>query len=195
MSYVDSQLLPGEMVVYRGRLHRMIFTFPALIALLLVVVLLMSIRIRQELWVALVFAIVAVVAFVPAWILYSSSEFAVTNKRVVMKVGMVRRRTLETLLSKVESIDVDQSILGRMFDYGTITVVGTGGSKEAFHRLSKPLEFRRQVQASISSGEESRAPASNRQERACPYCAEKILAAAKVCRFCGREVTSVQGAT
>jgi len=194
MSYVDSQLLPGESVVYRGRLHRMIFGFPVAVATLLVVILIVSIRVRQELWVALLFAVVAVAAFIPAWVLYTSSEFAVTNKRVVMKVGLIRRRTLETLLSKVESIDVDQSILGRMFDYGTITVVGTGGSKEGFHRIGKPLEFRRQVQAAISSAEDARGALPRteaRQERACPYCAEKILAAAKICRFCGREVGPV----
>jgi uncharacterized membrane protein YdbT with pleckstrin-like domain len=193
MSYVDSQLLPGEMVVYRGRLHRLIFTFPLLVTVLLIAVLIMSIRIREELWVALLFALIAVAAFIPAWILYSSSEFAVTNKRVVMKVGMIRRRTLETLLSKVESIDVDQSVLGRMFGYGGITVVGTGGSKESFNRIGAPLEFRRQVQAAIAAAEESRGPApaavEARDERPCPFCAEKILKAAKVCRYCGREVT------
>ena len=155
------------------------------------VVLIASIKIHQELFVAALFAAIALVTFAWSWILYSSSEFAVTNKRVVMKVGFVRLRTLETLLSKVESIDVDQTVLGRMFDYGTIVVVGTGGSRESFNRIGKPLEFRRQVQASIAAREEIGAPAArdaSRKERKCPFCAEMILADAKICRFCGRDV-------
>ncbi|HEY6220571.1 MAG TPA: PH domain-containing protein [Gemmatimonadaceae bacterium] len=192
MSYVDSQLLPGEAVVYRGRLHRLVFTFPAIVAALMLIVLIASIKIRQELFVAALFAAIALVTFLWSWVLYSSSEFAVTNKRVVMKVGFIRRRTLETLLSKVESIDIDQTVVGRMFDYGTIVVVGTGGSRESFNRIGEPLEFRRQVQAAIAAREEIGAPAartdSGRKERKCPFCAEMILADAKICRFCNRDL-------
>jgi uncharacterized membrane protein YdbT with pleckstrin-like domain len=194
MSYVDSQLLPGESVTYRGRLHRIIFSAPIVVATLLAIVLIASIRIRQELWVAALFAIVAAYTFVWAYVVYSSSEFAVTNKRVIMKVGWIRRRTLETLLSKVEGIGVEQDLFGRMLDYGTIQVTGTGGTKESFHRISRPLEFRRQVQAAISTIDETRGQVAGgppRQERDCPFCAERILVAAKVCKHCGRDVPAV----
>jgi uncharacterized membrane protein YdbT with pleckstrin-like domain len=87
----------------------------------------------------------------PPWIRASSSEFAITNKRVLIKVGLVRRHSLELLLQKVEGIGVDQSILGRILGYGTITVSGVGGTKEAFRMISSPLEFRRQVQASLAT--------------------------------------------
>src|SRR5262249_21932773 len=128
--------------------------------------------------------------------------FAVTDKRVVIKVGWIRRRTLETMLSKVEGVGVDQSLTGRMLGYGSIEVTGTGGTREEFARIADPLEFRRQVQAAISAADEARGGAavsarpagylpSDRQERECPYCAERILAKAKVCRFCGRDVSAV----
>lgn len=83
---------------------------------------------------------------IPAWINRSTSEFAVTNRRVIVKVGWIRRRSLETLLMKVEGIQVEQSILGRILNYGTITITGTGGSREVFDRIAAPLEFRRKVQ-------------------------------------------------
>ena len=81
------------------------------------------------------------------WITARTSEFAVTNKRVIIKVGLIRRHTLELLLGKVESIGVDQSILGRIVGYGSIVVIGTGGTKEPFKNIAEPLEFRKQVQA------------------------------------------------
>ena len=151
-------------------------------------------------WLVAVTAIIAAYTFTGAWVTYKTSEFAVTDKRVVIKVGWIRRRTLETMLSKVEGIGVDQSLTGRALGYGTIEVTGTGGTREEFTRIADPLEFRRQVQAAISAADEARgatsAPAAgylpaDRQERECPYCAERILVKAKVCRFCGRDVSAV----
>jgi uncharacterized membrane protein YdbT with pleckstrin-like domain len=81
-----------------------------------------------------------------SYINYTSSEFGVTNRRVLIKVGFVRRRSLELFLQKLEGIGVDQGILGRIFGYGTITVTGTGGTKEVFRAIAAPLEFRRMVQ-------------------------------------------------
>src|SRR6202034_3784582 len=102
-------------------------------------------------WIAAgIIAAIGLVLFLPPWIRSVSSEFAITNKRVLIKVGLVRRHSLELLLSKVEGIGVDQGVLGRILGYGTITVSGVGGTKEAFRTISNPLEFRRQVQASLS---------------------------------------------
>ena len=70
----------------------------------------------------------------------------VTTKRVVFKVGFVRRRTLELLLKHVEAILVDQSVPGRIFGYGSVTLTGTGGVREVFHNVSSPLELRRRIQ-------------------------------------------------
>jgi uncharacterized membrane protein YdbT with pleckstrin-like domain len=78
---------------------------------------------------------------------FVTSEFAVTNKRLIVKVGVLRRRIVEMQLSKVEAIAVDQSLLGRIFGYGNIVVTGTGGTKEPFSAISSPLKFRRAVQA------------------------------------------------
>ena len=76
---------------------------------------------------------------------YKTSEFAVTTKRVIIKVGVFRRRTLELLLRQVEAISVEQTVLGRILGFGSVTLTGTGGVREVFHNISSPLEFRRQI--------------------------------------------------
>jgi len=162
MSYVDSQLLPGEVVLHRARRSKALFTAPWIVvglAVLAAVAALMGVP-PYKIWLwRLALALLAIAAawYVGCKIRYTSAEFAVTNKRVIIKTGWMRRRTLETMLSKIEGVGVDQGILGRMMNYGSITVTGTGGTKEVFDEIANPLEFRRQVQGAISAGEDARA--------------------------------------
>jgi uncharacterized membrane protein YdbT with pleckstrin-like domain len=138
---------------------------------------------------------------VPPLIRYVGTEFAVTNKRVLSKTGFIQRESDETLLSKVEAIAVDQGILGRMLGFGTVRITGSGGTEDAFAGISQPLEFRRQVQTQVMEFEERRGSFAGargsgeleapRVERDCPYCAERILARARVCKHCGREVEPI----
>jgi uncharacterized membrane protein YdbT with pleckstrin-like domain len=79
----------------------------------------------------------------------NATEMAVTNRRVVIKTGLASRKTIEMLLNKVESIEVSETAFGRMLGYGTIVVIGTGGTPEPFHKVAHPLEFRSQVQQQI----------------------------------------------
>jgi uncharacterized membrane protein YdbT with pleckstrin-like domain len=141
MSYVDKSLLPGEQVTYRTHLHKIMFFGPIVLALFGALLMVVAV------WVGVIVLPIALVLIVAAYVRYRSSEFAVTNKRVIIKVGMLQRRTLEMLLAKVEAISVDQGIGGRILDYGSITVIGTGGTKESFTQIANPLDFRRAVQA------------------------------------------------
>jgi len=84
--------------------------------------------------------------FISPLIAVSTSEFAVTNKRIIIKTGFISRKTLEMNLSKIESVNVDQGILGRMLGYGTIRIFGTGGTRESFLKIKQPLEFRKKFQ-------------------------------------------------
>jgi uncharacterized membrane protein YdbT with pleckstrin-like domain len=74
------------------------------------------------------------------------SEFGITNKRLIIKTGIFSRKTLELNLSKIESVNVNQSILGRILGYGSLGVIGTGGTSENFLSIKNPLEFRRKFQ-------------------------------------------------
>jgi uncharacterized membrane protein YdbT with pleckstrin-like domain len=82
-----------------------------------------------------------------AFVKRQSSDFAVTNKRVMMKTGVFSTRSIELLLSKIEAIAVNQSFAGRIFGYGDIVVTGSGGTREAFSNIQGPLAFRRAVQS------------------------------------------------
>ncbi len=169
MSYVDNSLLPNEQVVRRARLSRVIFVAPAAwvtIGLLFVVAAFwgmpesckFGVGARFECfafavtsvagyWAAAIFLTIGLMIGLARYVNFATSEFAITNVRVIMKVGMLRRRTLEMQLVKLEAIAVDQGILGRLFRYGNIVVTGTGGTKEPFKRISDPVEFRRAAQA------------------------------------------------
>ncbi len=144
MAYIESNLLADETVIHRASLHWLVY-WQAMLAGVAGVALMWI----EPLAGAIAFAL-AVVLAIPPFIAKSTSEFGVTSKRVIIKVGLVRRRTLELLLRQVESIQVEQSILGRIFNYGSITLSGTGGVREVFHNIAAPLEFRRKIQSLIA---------------------------------------------
>jgi len=75
-----------------------------------------------------------------------TSEFVITNKRVIMKTGFISRKTFEMNLQKIESVNVDQSFWGRLMGFGTVSIIGTGGSRESFADIANPLLFRRKFQ-------------------------------------------------
>jgi uncharacterized membrane protein YdbT with pleckstrin-like domain len=144
MSYIDENLLNGEQVVYRATLHKIIYIWPAFL------VLLGLLAIAGSGQTALFFFVIAGIVAAICYAEFKASEFGITNKRVLVKVGIFSRRSVEILLTKVEGIGVNQGILGKSLDYGTIVITGTGGTKEPFNRISNPLEFRRKVQEQIA---------------------------------------------
>jgi uncharacterized membrane protein YdbT with pleckstrin-like domain len=198
MSYVESTLVPGERILYRGHLHWITFFGSAVVFILFTAWAIFVAAKDNNLGVAFVIFLIGSLPLAWSYLRYRCSEFAVTDKRVLVKTGMIRRHTLETLLNKVENISVEQSLLGRVLNYGTIQVTGTGSTKETFTNIAAPLEFRKQVQGATLNYEAVRSgaalptsTASEREERDCPFCAERILAKAKVCRFCGRDLSTI----
>jgi uncharacterized membrane protein YdbT with pleckstrin-like domain len=154
MSYVEKHLMPGEQIEYRTNLHWLVFVVPIL--LLIAAIWLFSLGGNIAKTLAFILIVGVLVTGLSAVIERQTSEFAVTNKRVLIKTGLIRRHSLETLLSKIESIGVAQSLLGRILGFGTIVISGTGGSKEPFHRIADPMMFRRRVQEQIAAMEERR---------------------------------------
>ena len=152
MNYVTRVLQPGESVVHTARIHPVIF-LPAFLWFVLALVLLIAamtlsgdLRIGGEA-LAAVAANFAEASALPALIRRASTELAVTDRRVIYKSGILARHTLEMNRSKVESVDVDQSLLGRLIGFGTITVRGTGGSLEPIRMIGDPLTFRSHITA------------------------------------------------
>jgi len=152
MNYVRRVLQPGESVVHTTRIHPIIFlsaiVWFAAALLLMITALSVSgdLRIGGEALAAFC-AIFALASAIPALIRRASTELAVTDRRVIYKSGVLARHTLEMNRSKVESVDVDQSLLGRLCGFGTITVRGTGGSLEPIRMIGDPLTFRSHITA------------------------------------------------
>ena len=87
--------------------------------------------------------VVGLVILGVAYVRYRSTEIAVTNRRIVIKLGLISRRTLEINIGKVESVQVEQGILGRLFGFGTLIIAGTGATHEPLRGIADPIGFRR----------------------------------------------------
>jgi uncharacterized membrane protein YdbT with pleckstrin-like domain len=165
MSYVEKHLIEGESIIYETRLHWIVLIVPVLLGLLFgltgVAMLVLSGRTAADQTVAresmmgagAVLLVVALFFIARGVLVRNATEMTVTNKRVFVKVGMAARRTIELLLSRVESIGVEESVMGRMLGYGTVIVHGTGGTPEVFNMIAHPLEFRTQVQQQIEKSQ------------------------------------------
>lgn len=116
--YVNNNLIRDERVEYEAKYHWIIFiSFKSLFSL-----------------------------FILPLIWMWTDEFVITNRRIIMKTGLISRHTLEMNMTKIESVNVYQSILGRILGYGEITIVGTGGTRETFVDIKNPILFRKMFQ-------------------------------------------------
>lgn len=154
MRYVRRVLQPGETVVYDTKLHWVIYIRAILLLVVCVILFAASVATsdNQNLSLALeiaaaIFALLALSAALRAFVRRATTELAVTDHRVIYKTGLLARHTIEMNRDKVESVDVDQTLLGRIFGYGTIVVRGTGGSLEPIRTIGDPLAFRSNITA------------------------------------------------
>jgi uncharacterized membrane protein YdbT with pleckstrin-like domain len=148
MSYVQRVLQPGEQVRHISSIHWIMYWPGVVVALLAVVAYWFSeTRHLPGIWryTAYALALVAVVLLIQQWFLSWITEIAVTNRRVIYKKGLIRRQTNEMNMDKVESVQIDQSILGRMLDYGDVKLLGTGEGFETLRTIASPIELRNSI--------------------------------------------------
>jgi uncharacterized membrane protein YdbT with pleckstrin-like domain len=149
MSYVNKVLQPGEEIRYRASRHWVAYV-PGLALHLLAGILWIAAP-SSEPWKSIVFLIAglsaaaALILIVQAWFKWWITEIAVTNRRIIYKTGFIRRETNEMHMDKVESVRVDQSILGRLLDYGDVNILGTGEGFEPLKGIDAPLELRNHI--------------------------------------------------
>ncbi|MPZ58520.1 MAG: PH domain-containing protein [Rhizobiales bacterium] len=149
-SYVERILQPGEQVRHVATLHWILYVpgFLVLIVSLAVLSFARSVERGEGFWLAVsaVLAAVAIIWIFQAWFKRWITEIAVTDRRVIYKTGFIRRDTNEMQMDKVESVRVDQPILGRLLDYGDVSVLGTGkGEFARLKTIAEPLELRNQI--------------------------------------------------
>lgn len=150
MSYVRHVLQPGENLRHLSRLHWVVY-LPGLILLVVSVLAIISVPQNETFPISVtliaVVSVIGLISVIQGWFKRWTTEIAVTDRRVIYKRGFIRRHTIEMNMDKIESVDVDQSALGRILDYGTITIRGTGTGIEPLDRIDSPIEFRNFVTA------------------------------------------------
>ncbi len=160
MSYVEHVIQPGETLVYRAPLHWIVYV-PGLVLGVIGIAIFgyaMSVQAADAggwrdilrvtiLAVGIVVLLVAVISLIVAFIRRHTTEIAITSRRAIYKTGVVRRITSEISVDKIETVLVDQSILGRLLNFGTIVIRGTGGGLEPVRNIGDPLTFRSKLTA------------------------------------------------
>jgi len=183
MGYIKNNLMPNEKILYSARVHPAVFLPSIVVFVMNIALFIYSLRMAVQvsttgsppppssataiigsslLCFSCFFFMYSIVLGLQALIIILTTEFAVTNRRVVAKTGFIRRHTLEMLLPKVESVAVRQNILGRLLNFGTVTVTGTGGTRESFRAIVAPLVVRKNINQII----EQYTQAYTQQERA-----------------------------
>ncbi|HEY5008521.1 MAG TPA: PH domain-containing protein [Caulobacteraceae bacterium] len=153
MSYLDKVLQPGEVVLVKARPHWIVLLGP-LVLLALAAVLAIGTAVVLSGSPALGgYAVAGLVALIALFLLAgrmitrATTEFCVTDHRIIVKRGVLSLHTVELNVDKVESVDVDQSLLGRMFGYGEVTIHGVGARWDPIPLISDPLGFRNAITA------------------------------------------------
>ena len=149
MSYVNEVMQPDETVRFRTNVHWSVY-LKAITALVIGLVLLAwywqdGTGNMILLLAAAAFGVSALILVVPPFLERLGTEIAITDRRIIYKTGLVQRHTVEISMDKVESVDVDQSVLGRIFGYGTVTVRGTGEAAEPLRNVAAPIALRNAV--------------------------------------------------
>jgi uncharacterized membrane protein YdbT with pleckstrin-like domain len=148
MSYVQRVLQPGEQVRHISSIHWIVYWPGVVVALLAVVAYFLGeTRLLPGVWryTAYALALVAVVLLVRQWLFSWVTEIAVTDRRIIYKRGLIRRQTNEMNMDKVESVQIDQSVLGRILDYGDVKLLGTGEGFETLRTIANPIELRNSI--------------------------------------------------
>lgn len=159
-SYVDSVLADGETIVHRAAVSHWKFLMSYLLGALLIVAGAAPLFFspRRDYWLAGgIAAAIGVLVILVALVRRATTELVLTDRRIIAKRGLISRDTVEMNLGKVESVHVNQSLLGRLLDYGDVTVVGTGSSLEPLSGIAQPLELRRKL-GDVSAGRSEASP-------------------------------------
>ncbi len=159
MSYIKHTLLENEKIIYMTGPHWIVFSRAISTFFVFLLFFIMGDSILPNSYffgfdfvkiINIGLFLFSIFQAIAGYVRFTTSEYGITDQRIIMKVGFIRRDTLELMLKRIESIQVDQGILGRIFDYGSVSIRGTGGSHDPFYNVPRPMEFRKLVQAQIA---------------------------------------------
>jgi len=161
--YVQSILMPGEKVLATAKIHWIIFLGPVILIALGIIDSIIALQasaalsqVNPSFGQASINSLISALLCIPFWLAgliglviailrYRTTEFALTDQRIIGKAGIIRRNSLELVLGKIESIRVNQNIPGRIFNFGTLVVTGSGGTHQLFRTISAPMEMKKTI--------------------------------------------------
>jgi hypothetical protein len=184
MGYIEDNLLENESIIYIAKLHWITFKWTGIWLFITLIALSSG---KEGLSAVPGGLILTGICGVLAYLNYQTSEFGLTNKRVIIKTGIIRRKSVDVLLTKIEGVQVKQGLFGRMMGYGTVVVSGTGGLWGLFQRISNPLDFRNKIQGQLSSIQKQ--PASDQPPKRaslCIHCGKYYEGNPSFCPNCGK---------
>ncbi len=150
MGYIQKNLMENEKVVYEASLHPIVYTWPFLLGLAALVF--MSIPMSEtEFVIKLIVGIMLLAAaFIWALTINNGKQYVITTRRLIFKHGIIKRQSMELLLRKCEGVKIEQSIMGRLLNYGTV-IVTTGEASSCYHHIKSPLTFSTQINQQIDN--------------------------------------------
>ena len=159
MSYIDNNLMKDEQIIYRADIHWTIYLWAIIWAILSILFILHIITaFKDNSLLGTIFGIFGILSLWQAILYKKSSEYVITNKRLILKTGIIARKSVEIMLTKCEGVSLEQSILGRILGYGTL-VTTTGGVTTRFKKIVDPVIFRNHINNQIDEVQ-SRKPAN-----------------------------------
>jgi uncharacterized membrane protein YdbT with pleckstrin-like domain len=167
MSYLDKNMMPDEKIIFRTRKHLIIFLMPGVL-LLFTLFFLTNNTITSGIYEGIhgifhgtsldalfsrlpfiVIGLVTIVIGLKQWIIYQTSEYIITNKRVIMREGFFDKTVCDTRLSAISHITIDQDLLGQALNYGTIAINSFGGNRDFFTQVADPYSLQKYVQSQL----------------------------------------------
>lgn len=138
MSYVESNLMTGERIEAKARIHW--WAWAKGLAVLLIA---FAVPETGTNFAKGFLGLLGLLMLINGVIVVLTTELAVTNQRVIAKTGLIRRNTVELRHGKVEGLTLNQSVFGRILGFGTVVVNGTGTGRTPFPYIADPLAFRK----------------------------------------------------
>ena len=151
MGYIDKNLMENEKVVYSAQLHPIVYTWPILLAIVALAV--MAIPMGEDVNFVIKLAaglILLVIAFIWCVSINGGKQYVVTTRRLIFKRGIIKRTSMELLLRKCEGVKIEQSVMGRILNYGTV-IVTTGEASSSYSHIKSPLTFSTQTNQQIDN--------------------------------------------
>jgi uncharacterized membrane protein YdbT with pleckstrin-like domain len=155
-SYIRQNLMPGERLVAITRIHQMVLVAPSIVAAIGLLLSLFGIVSGESCTIALAVIVGLPIALIAGFVVLAlligrlTTEFSCTDKRILIKSGLITTQLRDMPLAKVEALRLEQGLFGKIFGYGTVVFKGSGGTRRTCKSIEDPFDFYKRVQEQVA---------------------------------------------